>query len=175
MRIQRVTESNKSRDPDYKNRLKMKHRSNKRTGMCTEPRERSARSRRKKECSWEGEEYQDTVWERTCTASPALCLVWLCLGQPCPFLTTLQEQGHGHICVTLSTTSLSTHFPEVLAIKHTLWWTGNVMAVTGEHNRRSMNMKQNDKLFWIKLAFILLGSDIFALRLSTAPWKLHHL
>lgn len=29
MRIQRVTESNKSRDPDYKNRLKMKHRSKK--------------------------------------------------------------------------------------------------------------------------------------------------
>lgn len=54
MRVQRVTESNKSRDPDYKNRLKMKHRSNKRTGMCTEPRERSARSRRKKGVHEEG-------------------------------------------------------------------------------------------------------------------------
>lgn len=139
MRIQRVTESNKSRDPNYKNRLKMKHRSNKRTGMCTESRERSAQSRRKKGCSWKGEEHQDTVWERTCTASPALCLVWLsasqnCLVQPCPSLSALQGQERGPICVTLSTSSLSTHFPEVLAIKHTLWCTGDVMAVTGEHN-----------------------------------------
>lgn len=33
-------------------------------------------------------------------------------------------------------------------------------------------MKQDDKVFWIKLAFILFGSDIFALRLSNNA--LHH-
>lgn len=34
-------------------------------------------------------------------------------------------------------------------------------------------MKQDDKLFWIKLAFILFGSDIFALRLFSNN-ALHH-
>lgn len=39
-------------------------------------------------------------------------------------------------------------------------------------------MKQDDKLLWIKPAFILFGSDIFALRLfsnnALNPLKLHH-
>lgn len=130
MRIQRVTESNKSRDPDYKNRLKMKHRSNKRTGMCTEPRERSARSRRKKGCSWGGEENQDTVWERTCTASPALCQLWLsasqnCLGLPWPLLTTAGT----NLCHTEHLTLSTSQSPG-----HGTHFTGDVRAVTGQHN-----------------------------------------